>query len=277
MRPILFLALICLASVAHAAGNETNTKKKFTQHLQFLIGNYVSESAASPKLTGPYYFLNTAPGQINAWYNSNNGLQWGYTKPTYTPLYSYSIGIDYKVEFTKRLGLRAGFNYYTYSFIQNGKVENGFEEYIINYQQTLFISSLLIPLHIMTYTNLHSGRLVFSAGPDFYFPINSFGNETTDWYQQSLSSPATDIIHEVYSSKIKYHSNGADFFQGGSLGFTVGLGYEKKFAKGIAVEFMPDFRLLNAVPFDFQGLSTHIYQNYIFNMALGLSTYITFY
>jgi hypothetical protein len=40
---------------------------------------------------------------------------------------------------------------------------------------------------------------------------------------------------------------------------------------------MPDFRILNIIPFDFQGQGTHIYQNYIFNMAVGLSTYITFY
>jgi hypothetical protein len=265
MKPILLLALIALTCHTHAADNETAAKNKVTHHVQFLFGNYVSESVLTSRPNQQYYYINTPPGQINPYYDMNHPITWGSNKPTYTPLYSYSIGFDYKVEFSNRIGLRTGFNYFTYGFMQQGKVENGFDIYMRNYKQTLFISSLLIPAHFMMYSNVHKGRLVFSAGPDLYLPINSFGNSTTSY--------------DGYSAKetIRYHSGGGDFFSGGSLGFTAGIGYEKKISDKLALEFMPDFRVLNIVPFDFQSEGAHLYQNYIFNMSFGLSTYITFY
>lgn len=128
---------------------------------------------------------------------------------------------------------------------------------------------MLVPVHLQVYKNLAKGRFVFSAGPDVYLPVNVFARET-------ISSAVNDAIPEQRET-IHNHINAADFLRGGSLGFTAGLGYEKKLKGWLAIEMMPDFRVLNLVPFDFQGQGLHIYQNYIFNMSLGLSTHLTFY
>jgi hypothetical protein len=175
------------------------------------------------------------------------------------------------VDFNQRYSLRTGINYFTYGYL----AKRGYNPcpYCVDalptsgdYSRLLFTSSLLLPVHFMVYRNVAKGRFIFSIGPDVYLPINSFGKEITTFYPGQYS---TDRIH--------YHFNTTDFFKGGSLGFTLGLGYEKKLSKGLAIEFMPDFRVLNIVPFDFQQRGLGVYQNYIFNMALGLSTYITFY
>ena len=71
------------------------------------------------------------------------------------------------------------------------------------------------------------------------------------------------------------------FLSNGMLGFSFGVGYEKKISDKLSIELMPDFRLLNAVPFNsnriLSGEQVPAYTAYPFNMALGLSIYITFY
>jgi hypothetical protein len=253
MKPILLLPLILLACNIHAADNETITKKKVTHHVQFLIGNYVSESAMNKSLQNE--------------------------KIVYTPFYSYSIGFDYKVEFAGRFGLRTGINYFTYGTSSTDILD--FSRYSLHgavypssasIQNRYFSSAILIPIHFLAYKPMKNGRLVMSAGPDIYLPTNSFGKEIG----HNIDLTNGSGIYAFHS-----HSTGINFFKGGSLGFTAGIGYEKKFKHDTTVEFMPDFRVLNLVPFNFQrsigGEAVPSYTVYTFSMALGLSTYITFY
>jgi len=262
MKPIsiILLALICIGCNAYAADNDIQVKKKITHHVQFLFGNYVSAPFLSPHInmvSGIY----TPPGQPNI-YSPNYANAFGPSpKPTLLPLYSYSLGFDYTAEFSEMLGLRTGINYFTYGYIEEGIT---YGEVAAMYHRDLtFNSSVHIPIDLIVHKNLKTGRLIFLVGPDIYLPTNYFGKSTTDW--------------GMYSSMLYSHPTAIDFLKGGSLGLTAGIGYEKKISNKLAVEFMPDFRIMNIIPFDFQGQGTHIYQNYIFNVAVGLSTYITFY
>jgi hypothetical protein len=180
-------------------------------------------------------------------------------------LYSYAFGFNYAADFSKHLGIGTGISYFTYGYIAEGNASCAecANDVLFKYKRIIFTSSLQVPLHLLVYNNHKHGRFVFAAGPDFYFPINTFG-------QESYS-----IVYS-YKTEIHYHVNAKDFFKGGSMGFSAGFGYEKVFSKKLTVEFLPDFHLLNLVPFDFEGQGKGIYQNYIFNTTLGLSTYFTF-
>jgi hypothetical protein len=262
MKPILLLALIALTCHAHAADNENTAKNKVTHHVQFLFGNYVSGSVASSNNTNfailPPQYSSNIKGIYTQFYD------YGYVSAI--PLYTYSVGFEYKAEFSERFGFRTGINYFTYGSIVTVGGEDD-DQNIVFLKEYLFTSSLLIPAHLMIFKKKSKGRLVFTMGPDLYLSIHSYGRATaTDLYNDNLPN------YRFHS-----HSTGTNFFKDGSLGFTAGIGYEKKISDKLAVEFMPDFRVLNIVPFDFQDEGTHLYQHYVINMALGLSTYITFY
>ena len=257
---LLFILFLCLAQKNWASDGKSSTEKNRKYKIQLLIGKYASASGATLQNTNAH--INTPPGQYEY---RNSYSPYVFVKPTFTFMYSYSVGIDYKLELSKHIGLRTGINYFTYGIRQMDQWESYGLDITTNYTN-LFTASLLIPAHLMVFKDLPHGRFVFTVGPDLYLPIHSFGtNQTYDMQGREKTTP------------IHYHVSGKDFFKGGSMGFTLGLGYERKFRKGTTVEFMPDIRILNAVPFDFQGLGSHIYQNYIFNMAIGLSTYITLY
>ncbi len=251
MRPILLLTLICLMATAYSADNETIAKKKVIHHLQFLIGNYVGESVMYKPITGQ--------------------------KAVFTPMYCYAVGFEYKVEFSGRFGLRTGINYFTDGASVTSK------EIFYNlggyptptrtdiYKSTTFSSSIFIPIHFIYYKPLQKGRLILEAGPDIYFPTNTFGKE---YYGVS----GDNTVNE----NIRSHTDPSYFLSNGMLGFSFGVGYEKKLSDKLSIELMPDFRLMNAVPFNFnRGVLSNeqvpAYTAYPFNMALGLSTYITFY
>jgi hypothetical protein len=229
--------------------------------VQFLFGNYVSVPFLSPHINmanGIY----TPPGQPNNYspfWTKNYGP---FPKPTIKPLYCYSIGFDYTAEFSDLIGLRTGINYFTYGYVEEGITWGEVAQ--VSHHDLDFNASLHIPIDLIIHKNLKTGKLIFSLGPDIYLPTNYFGKLTTD---RGMNSSFTGSVAPTP----------IDFLKGGSLGFTAGIGYEKKISNKLAVEFMPDFRILNMVPFDFQGQGTHIYQNYFFDVAFGVSTYITFY
>jgi hypothetical protein len=267
---LLALACICITHAAYAGDNATASKTNVKHHVQFLFGNYSGQSTLSSH-DAYSYKLYTAPGLPG--YGVTNSSY--YSRPSFSSMYSLSAGFLYKADFTAKLSLRTGLIYYVSGSHSSGTAYDEcatcprFPEYVLpNYKRTLFVSYLLMPIHFVMYHQLHKGRLVFSAGPDIYLPINVFGTEKFQSTDQALSSK-TENIH--------YHLSGENFFKGGSLGFTAGLGYEVKLKGKLSLELMPDFRILNMAPFDFQGQGTGIYKNYIFNTALGLSTYLTFY
>lgn len=173
------------------------------------------------------------------------GNYFSLTKFSY-PMYTYSVGFDYTAEFTPILGLKTGLNYFTYGM-------DG--ESLFSYEQTspkLYFSSFLhIPANLIVHKDLRRGRLVFSVGPDIYLPTNSFGQDIRSTIRHSHDSPT-------------------NFLKEGTLGFSVGLGYEKKISNKFSLEFMPDYRILNVLPFN-----TH--SDHTLNIAIGLSTYLTFY
>ena len=267
LRLTTALAFIFIGSMAYAGGSDSLNRIKVTSHFQLLIGNYAGQSFLSPHpdMSKPYY----APyGQTGfgprPWLNV-------YSNPIFTSMYSYSVGFDYKADLTKHIGIRTGLNYFTYSYIAQGDYDEcpecANDLAIMKYRRLIFTSSLYIPLQIVAYQPLKKGRFVFSVGPDLYLPINSFGNQT-------ISLPP-DITYNT-TTNIHSHVNGTDFFKGGSMGFSLGLGYEKILSKKLSIELMPDIRVMNLVPFDFQGQGTGIYKNYIFNTTVGLSTYLSF-
>ena len=223
MRPkfISTIALVCLMHFTQAGTNEISTKKKVSSHLQFLWGNYASITR-------------------NIWQSNMEA-----------PMYSYSIGFEYKAEFSPLFGLRTGVNYFTYGsneFFLAGETANAFQ----------FTSYIHIPVDILVHQNLRRGRLVYSLGPDIYLPTNVF---------EKNYIPDHSPIH--------YHESPSGFIKNGYLGVTAGIGYEKKISDKLSIEFMPDFRVLNVVPFqpnsdDNTGSGKII-------MILGLSTYFTFF
>ena len=116
-RTILTLALICCAWTAIAGDSETAaTKKKVIHHVQFLFGNYASENALNAHPRNRYYI---APdGQL--------GYGWGHLsvggnfQTPFVPMYTYSAGFEYKVDFTQNYSLRIGVNYFTYGYMAHG-------------------------------------------------------------------------------------------------------------------------------------------------------------
>lgn len=170
-------------------------------------------------------------------------------------MYSYSVGFEYKAEFKRMFALRTGINYFTYgrggqSVLANEVVPTAYA----------FTSYIHIPVDLVVHKDLRRGRLVFTAGPDIYLPTNSFAKFGNWPIKHSYESPS-------------------NFLKEGSLGFTTGLGYEKKISDKLSVEFMPDFRILNIIPFNLmQPVNAAWHSNWPdIKMAFGLSTYITFY
>ena len=96
---------------------------------------------------------------------------------------AYAVGFEYKVEFSRRFGLRTGINYFTYGASLSSKeifynlVGSPTPNTTEVYKSTTFSSSILIPLHFMYYKPLPKGRLILEAGPDIYLPTNTFGKE----------------------------------------------------------------------------------------------------
>lgn len=261
------IAFLFAGSLAYCGPSDSLHAKRVTHHFQLLIGNYAGESFLSPhpNTAKPYY---APPGQVN--YGTSQWLD-VYGKPSFIPMYSYSVGFDYKADLSKHIGIRTGVNYFTYGYIVQGNYDPcpncAWDANLnVNYRRVIFVSSFHVPLQLVVYKPLNKGRFVFTAGPDIYLPINTFGKETRSmvWNESQTST------------KIHYHVNGTDFFKGGSMGFSLGLGYEKVLSKKLSIELLPDIHIMNLVPFDFQGQGTSIYKNYIFNTTVGLSTYLSF-
>ena len=267
LRLTTALAFIFMGSVAYAGASDSLNRGKATSHFQLLIGNYVGQSFFAPHSYTQFPFF-TSPDQIIYDRKNITGI---YGKPDFTLMYSYSLGFDYKADLTKHIGIRTGINSFTYAYIAEGS----YDECPIcaslmpasRYKRVVFVSSFHIPLQLVVYQPLKKGRFVFSAGPDLYLPINTFGKQTIV-YPLDISYNTTKTFHS--------HVNSSDFFRGGSMGFSLGLGYEKVLTKKLSIELMPDIRVMNLVPFDFQGQGTGIYRNYIFNTTVGLSTYLSF-
>ena len=265
LRLTTALAFILIGSMTYAGASDSLNMVKATSHFQFLIGNYVGQSFNAK--TTNYNLIYSAPGQPPFGLHSEQY----YSKPSFTPMYSYSFGFDYKADLTKHIGVRTGINYFTYAYIAQGSynpctVCDFFVDPNVKYKRVVFMSSFHIPAQILVYKPFKKGRFIFSVGPDIYLPINTYGKET-------LSSPYSSFAKE---SSFHSHVNGSDFFRGGSMGFSLGFGYEKILSKKLSIELMPDIRVMNLVPFDFQGQGTGIYKNYIFNTTVGLSTYLSF-
>jgi len=265
LKHTLVIGFTLFVSVAYCSVSDSLHREKATSHFQILIGNYVGQSFnIKNDDSKPSY---AAPGQPHyGLYNVSY-----YAKPAFTPMYSYSVGFDYKADLSKHIGIRTGLNYFTYAYIAQGNYNPCIVcDYLVDpamtYKRVVFVSSFHVPLQILVYQPLKKGRFVFAAGPDIYLPINTFGKET-------LSSPYTAFARE---SAIHTHVNGTDFFTGGSMGFSLGLGYEKVLSKKLSIELLPDIHIMNLVPFDFQGQGTGIYRNYIFNTSVGLSSYLSF-
>src|SRR5579863_5716990 len=105
------LSFFCFSRTAFAStADSIAIRQKITHHVQFLIGNYLSESF-TPKYvnTWPSYFA--PPVQ-------NFNINYQYNKPILLPMYSYALGFEYKVNFSQRFGLRLGLNYFTYGYLQ---------------------------------------------------------------------------------------------------------------------------------------------------------------
>jgi len=268
MKLKLMIAFFFYSSLSYCGASDSlNTTKKVTHHFQLLIGNYAGGSFLSPNpnTQTPYY---SPPGQVN--YGTKEWVD-VYGKPTFLPMYSYSVGFDYKADLSEHIGIRTGVNYFTYGYIAQGEYDAcPYCEDDINlnvkYRRLIFVSSFHVPIQLVVYKPLKKGRFVFAAGPDFYLPINTFGKETL--------TPAFDETQTTI--KIHTHDNAHDFLAGGSMGFSLGLGYEKVLTKKLSIELLPDIHLINLVPFDFEGQGTSIYKNYIFNTTIGLSTYLSF-
>jgi hypothetical protein len=224
---ILSIFLTCVVWSAFSGTDETAAKKKVTHHIQFLFGNYISILR-------------------------NVGDKGVYSP---TSMYYYSMGFEYKAEFTRMFALRTGINYFTYG--SGGQTVMANEAVPTAY---VFTSYVHVPVDLVVHKDLRRGRLVFTAGPDIYLPTNSFAKYGT-----------RPMTHNHYAL--------ADFFEEGSLGFTAGLGFEKKFSNKLSVEFMPDFRVLNIVPFNILRTVPRWESRWpdTIKMAFGLSTYITFY
>lgn len=207
------------------------------------------ETVAKENVTHHIQFLFGNYLSIQSYVNSQ-----GMKSPS--PMYCYSVGFEYEAEFTRMLALRTGINYFTYgsggqTVLANEAVPKAF----------IFTSYIHIPVDMVVHKDLRRGRLVFTAGPDIYLPTNSFAR-LENW----------PMTHS--------HESPANFFKEGSLGFSAGLGFEKKFSNKLSVEFMPDFRVLNIVPFNIlQSVNAPWHSNWPdpIKMAFGLSTYITFY
>jgi hypothetical protein len=266
----LAFVFIFSASIAFCSTPDSLHAKKVTNHFQLLIGNYATESVLSHNINGmkPYYM---ATGQIN---NVGNLKELFYTqKLKLSPLYSYNIGFSYAAGLSKNIGINTGLNYFTYGYAAMGAYDACPEcigidvNLTYSFHKLVFASALQIPLHLLVYQKYNYGNLIFSTGPDFYFPINTFG----EVYITPAYEPG-----EIIKSNINYRVATTNFFRGGSLGYSAGLGFEKTLSKKLMIELLPEFSLLNAVPFDFEGQGKGIYQNYIFNTAFGLNTYLTF-
>jgi hypothetical protein len=259
-------------SLAYGNSSDSLRVHHVTHHFQLLIGNYVGESFFGLHNNGykPYY---APPGQINYGGINENVF---YSEPKFTPLYSYAVGFSYEAILSPRLGLSTGATYFSYGYIAEGTYDPCPQcefENLVNpdqkYKRVIFVSSLQLPLHLNVRQAVKRGRFIFSTGPDLYLPINAFGKESIrSVYQQQ--GPGTRNL------PIHYHVNGIDFFRGGSIGASLGIGYEKILSKKLIIELLPDVHFLNLVPFDFEGQGKSIYQNYIFNATFGLSTYLTF-
>jgi hypothetical protein len=269
LKHIHAIAFVLVASAAYCGPSDSLHTKKATHHFQLLIGNYAGESFFNPntKTQLPLYI---PPGQII--YNTKN-LSYNYYKPSFIPMYSYSIGFDYKADLSNHIGIRTGINYFTYAYIAEGLYDPCPEcewdvMQNVKYKRFVFVSSFHIPLQILAYKPLKRGRFVFAAGPDLYLPIYTFDKQT-------IYFPGLDPSYNRNTTNQSY-VRGSDFFKGGSMGFSMGLGYEKVLSKKFSIELLPDIHIMNLVPFDFQGQGTGIYKNYIFNTSVGLSTYLSF-
>jgi hypothetical protein len=225
---ILSIFLTAFTWTAMCGADETKSGHKVTHHVQFLFGNYAS--------------INSSTSQ----FSSSN------------PMYSYSVGFNYMAEFTPSLGLKTGLNYFTYG--TSGEIlinEEGPKIFI-------FSSYIHLPINLVAYKSLRRGRLVVTAGPDFYFPTNTYSKYTGPFENRP-----------VYHT----HESPSDFFKQGSFGFSAGVGYEKKFSNRLSIAFLPDFRVLNIIPFNILKPTPgqlSPWPNGV-KMGLGLSTYITFY
>jgi hypothetical protein len=250
---LITISLLAATCMAIAAPADSSARHKIIHHIQLVTGDYAGMSFLSH--TGEptdNFSPNFSPNNSNS--RRGTLAQYSGFNPS-LPLYSFSMGFDYKVDFTPLIGLRTGINYFT--FASRGQTAS--YDYPITFAMSLYASYIYIPIHINICNNFKKGRMIFDFGPDLFLPTNTF----------YTIEPGDDRGH--------YHQSGTGFFRDGTLGFTAGLGYEWKFPKGFAYEIMPDVRLLNMVPFDLQGEGVHVYSNYIFNTTYGLSTYFTFY
>ena len=230
---LLFIVFLCLDYFSYSADNEVKSKPKVIHHIEFLCGSYVSQT-----------FLSHRDNRFD-------------NKKVFDPMYSFSLGFNYRVEFNRYIGLRTGINYFTYGSIESG-ISGDFPR---TYKKYNFVSSIYVPLHIMVFKDLKKGRLVFSAGPDFYCPVDYFGKNTESGYSHSFNYTGVNSL-------------GSNF--GVSLGLTAGVGYEKQISKKLSIERMPDIRIQNIVSSNPYSSQPN-YDNYELHFSIGVSTYIIFY